>query len=84
MLAACTAEVKCLCLLNSLMLNADRSESVFVETVPQLRLLDVDSVTVAGTQLPVSDDLHEVARCRAVDNHLTFDKYTTAVAKACT
>jgi hypothetical protein len=39
------------------MLNADRSESVFVETVPQLRLLDVDSVTVAGTQLLVSDDL---------------------------
>jgi len=82
-LADCSSDVRLWYLQNSLQLNADKSESLIVGTAALLKQAapDVSSVTVAGVDLPVAEQMKVLGV--TLDRRLTFDKHATAVARAC-
>ena len=59
LLADCTDAVKQWYLVNGLLLSADKSEGICLSTSSQLRAA-ADTVTVAGTTLPVSEDIRSL------------------------
>jgi len=69
--------------LNGLQLNPDKSEALIVGTSSQLKqmLPAVPSLTVAGVNLPVSEQIKVLGVI--LDRRLTFQKHATAVAKSC-
>ena len=56
---ACTADVRQWYLQNGLLLNPDKSEALVVSTANQLCVVDssASSVSVAGVDLPVAEDM---------------------------
>jgi len=82
-LATCTADVRQWYLRNGLQLNPDKSEALIIGTTNQRQVAtaSLSSVTVAGVDLPVADEmkvLGDVLDCR-----LSFDRHTTSVTRAC-
>ena len=80
LLANCTDAVKQWYLVNALLLNADKLEAICLGTSSQLRAA-TDTVTVAGTALPVSKEIRSLGVI--IDRHLTFDSHISAVIKSC-
>jgi len=80
LLANCTDAVKQWYLVNGLLLNADKSEAICLGTSSQLRAA-ADTVTVAGTTLPVSEEIRSLGVI--IDWHLTFNSHISAVVKFC-
>ena len=83
-LAACTADVKQYRYLqNGLQLNPDKSEALVVGTANQLCAVDssVSSVSVAGVDLPVAEDMKVLGV--VLDRRLTFHKHVSMVAQSC-
>jgi len=78
-LAECTTEVRHWYLQNGLQLNPDKSEVLIVGKTNQLRAVtsSVSSVSMAGVDLPVADDI------KVLDRRLTFHKHVSAVARSC-
>ena len=68
---------------NSLQLSPDKLEALIVGTSSQLKqvLPAVQSLTVAGVNLPVSEQMKLLGVI--LDRRLTFEKHATAVAKLC-
>ena len=58
-LAACTSDVRLWYMQNGLQLNLDKSETLIVGTLSQLKQVQpaVPSMTVAGVNLPVSEQM---------------------------
>ena len=78
-LAECTADVRQWYTQNGrLQLNPDKSAAI-VGTTNQLCALapSVSSVSVAGIDLPVADEI------KVLDRRLTFHKHVSAVARSC-
>jgi len=82
-LAKCTNDVRQWYLQNGLQLNPDKSEALIVGTTNQLRAVtsSVSSVSVAGVELPVADDIKVLGV--VLDQRLTFHKHVSAVAQSC-
>ena len=76
----CTTDVRQWYLQNGLQLNPDKS---IVGTANQLRAVtsSVPSVSVAGVDLPVADDMKVLGV--VLDRRLTFYKHVTTVARSC-
>jgi len=70
-LAECTTDVRQWCLQNYLQLNPDKSEALITGTTNQLRA-SVSSVSMAGVDLPVADDI-------VLDRRLSFHKHISVV-----
>ena len=68
---------------NGLQLNPDKSEALIVGTTNQLRAVtsSVSSVSVAGVDLPVTDDIKVLGV--VLDQRLMFHKHVSAVARSC-
>jgi len=64
-LAACTADVRQWYMQNGLQLNPDKSEAVIIGTAKQLQSTHVQSVNVAGVDLPVAELGDEGDGCRS-------------------
>ena len=64
-------------------LNPDKSEALIVGTANQLRAVTpaISSVSVAGVDLPVAEDLKALGV--VLDRRLTFQRHVTAVARSC-
>ena len=78
----CTHAVKRWFLENDLLLNADKSEVMFVGTSAQLQKTDhIRSVNVADAVLPVSKKMKSLGV--VLDSHLNFSDHVNMVAKAC-
>jgi hypothetical protein len=78
----CTHAVKRWFLENDLLLNADKSEVMFVGTAAQLQKTDhIRSVNVADAVLPVSKKMKSLGF--VLDSHLNFSDHVNMVAKAC-
>ena len=77
-LAACTSDVKQWYMQNGLQLNPDKSEALIIGTANQLRTVTpaVSSVSVAGVDLPVADELKALGV--VLDRRLTFQKSTVS------
>jgi len=82
-LAECTTDVRQWYLQNGLQLNPDKSEALIDGTTNQLRAMtsSVSSVSVAGVDLPVSDDIKVLGV--VLDRRLSFHKDVSAVARSC-
>ena len=80
LLADCTATVKQWYLVNGLLLNANKSEAICLGTSSQLRAA-TDTVTVAGTKLPVSEEIRSLGVI--IDRRLTFESHISGVVKSC-
>jgi len=82
-LAECTTDVREWYLQNGLQLNPDKSEALIVGTANQLRAVTppVSSVSVAGVDLPVADDIRVLGV--VLDRRLSFHKHVLAVARSC-
>jgi len=82
-LAECTTDVRQWYPQNGLQLNPDKSEAHIVGTTNQLRAVtsSVSSVSVAGVDLPVADDITVLGV--VLDRRLTFHKHVSAVARSC-
>jgi len=76
-------DVKQRYLQNGLQLNPDKSEALIVGTNNQLRAVtsSVPSVSVAGVDLPVADDMKVLGV--VLDRRLTFHKHVSTVARSC-
>jgi len=70
-------------ILNCLQLNPDKSEALVVGTSTELQVVTstTSSVTVAGADLPLAEDMKVLGV--VLDRRLTFDRHVTAVARAC-
>ena len=78
----CSRTVKQWFLENDLLLNADKSEVMFVGTAAQLQRTDhIQSVNVADAALPVSRELKSL--WVVLDRHLNFSDHVITVARAC-
>jgi len=68
---------------NGLQLNLDKSEALIVGTTKQLHAVtsSVSSVSVAGVDLPVADDIKVLEV--VLDRRLSFHKHISAVAQSC-
>jgi len=68
---------------NGLQLNPDKSEALIVGTTDQLRAMtsSVSSVSVAGVDLPVADDIKVLGV--VLDRRLSFHKHVSAMARSC-
>jgi len=68
---------------NGLQLNPDKSEALIVGTTNQLRAVasSVSSVSVAGVDLPVADEIKVLGV--ALDQRPSFHKHVSAVARSC-
>ena len=82
-LAECTTDVRQWYLQNGLQLNPDKSKALIVGTTNQLRAVtsSVSSVSMAGVDLPVADDIKVLGV--VLDRRLTFHKHVSAVARSC-
>jgi len=81
-LSECTVDVKCWYLSNGLQLNPDKSEVMFVGTTYQLTAASsIRSVAVAGTQLPVADEMKTLGV--VLDSRLTFSNHVSSVVRSC-
>jgi hypothetical protein len=77
----CSKAVKRWFAVNDLLLNADKSDFMFIGTSAQLAAAPVnDDVTVAGVSLPVSNEIKSLGVI--LDSRLTFNAHATAVCKA--
>jgi len=65
---------------NGLQLNPDKSEALIVGTTNQLHAVtsSVSSVSMAGVDLPVADDIKLLGI--VLDRHLSFHKHISAMA----
>ena len=79
----CTADVRQWYLRNGLQLNLDKSEALIIGTINQLQVAtaSLSSVTVAGVDLPVADEMKVLGV--VLDRRLSFDRHATSVARAC-
>ena len=78
----CSRAVKRWFLENDLLLNAEKSEVMFVGTAAQLQKTDhVQSVNVADAVLPVSMKIKSLGV--VLDRHLNFSDHVNTVARAC-
>jgi hypothetical protein len=67
---------------NNLLINADKSEVVFIGTSAQLHAVStVNQIPVAGSSLTLSSQLKTLSVI--VDPKPTFDAHVSAVCKAC-
>ena len=68
---------------NGLQINSDKSEALIVGTTNQLQVTtaSLSSVTVAGVDLPVADEMKVLGV--VLDRRLSFDRHATSVARAC-
>jgi len=68
---------------NGLQLNPDKSEALIVGTTNQLRAVtsSMSSVSVAGVDLPVADDIKVLGV--VLDRRLTFHKHVSVVVQSC-
>ena len=67
---------------NGLQLNPDKSEVLVFGTTKQLQATSsVTSVTVAGVDLPVADEMKVLGV--TLDCRLTFDKHVSAMVRSC-
>jgi len=68
---------------NGLQINSDKSEALIVGTANQLQVAtaSLSSVTVAGVDLPVADEMKVLGI--VLDRRLSFDRYATSMAMAC-
>ena len=66
---------------NGLQLNPDKLEALIVGTTNQLRVVtsSVSSVSVAGVDLPVADDIKVLGV--VLDRRLSFHKHVSAVMR---
>jgi len=82
-LAACTADIKQWYLQNGLQLNPDKSEALVVGTANQLCVVgsSVSSVSVAGVDLPVAEDMKVLGV--VLNRRLTFHRHVSIVARSC-
>lgn len=81
-LELCSLEVKAWFLENDLLLNADKSDVMFIGTSAQLSASSsLSSVTVAGENLVPTSELKSLGV--VLDNRLTFNAHVTAVCRAC-
>jgi len=82
-LAACTADIRQWYLQNGLQLNPDKSEVLAIGTTTQLQAATstVSSVSVAGVDLAVSDEMKVLGV--VLDRRLSFDSHARTVARAC-
>jgi len=82
-LAECTTEVRQWYLQNGLELNPDKSEALIVGMTNHLRAMtsSVSSVSVAGVDLPVADDIKVLGVM--LDRRLSFHKHVSAVVRSC-
>jgi len=82
-LATCIADVRQWYLRNGLQLNPDKSEALIIGTTNQLQVVtaSLSSVTVAGVDLPVADEMKVLGV--VLDRRLSFDRHVTSVARAC-
>jgi len=66
---------------NGLQLNLDKSEALVLGTVRQLQATSsVMSMTVAGVDLPVADEMKVLGVI--LDRRLTFGKHASALARS--
>ena len=78
----CTNAVKAWYLQNDLLLNANKSEVMFVGTTKSLESVkNVTSVNVAGTSLPVTKEIKSLGVI--LDSRLNLDSHVRAVCKSC-
>ena len=77
----CTTDVKQWYMHNGLQLNPDKSEALIVGTANQLHAVTpaVSSVSVAGVDLPVAEDLNALGVM--LDRRPTFQKHVMAVVR---
>ena len=54
---------------------------MFIGSSAQLKHIAIDSVTVAGAQLPISTKVKSLGVI--IDSRLSFDLQVTAIARAC-
>ena len=82
-LAACTADVRQWYMQNGLQLNPDKSEALVIGTTNQLHATTspVTTVSVAGVDLPVADELKVLGV--VLDKRLSLNSHATSVARAC-
>jgi len=81
-LSECTAHVKYWYLSNGLQLNPDKSEVMLAGTVYQLQAaLIITSVEVAGTQLPVADEMKTLGVI--IDSQLKFNSHVSSIIRSC-
>jgi len=82
-LAECTTDVRQWYLQNGLQLNPDKSEGLIVGTTNQLRAVtsSVSSVSVAGVDLPLADDIKVLGV--VIYRRLSFHKHVSAVVRSC-
>jgi len=68
---------------NGLQLNPDKSEALIIGTANQLQVAtaSLSSVTVAGVDLPVADEMKVIGVF--LDRRLSFDRHATSVVRAC-
>ena len=71
----------CTYMQNGLQLNPDKSEALIVGTSSQLTSTSAMSVSVAGVDLPVADEMKVLGV--VLDRRLSFDRHATSVARAC-
>jgi len=64
---------------NGLQLNPDKSEALVLGTAKQLQ--ETSSMTVAGVDLPVADEMQVLGV--TLYRRLTFDKHVSAGARSC-
>ena len=77
----CFSAVKLWFAQNNLLLNADKSELMFIGTSAQLSAVAIDSVKVSGAKLPVSTMIKSLGDI--IDSRLSFDLQVNAIARAC-
>jgi len=80
LLADCTAAVKQWYLVNGLLLNANKSEAICLGMPSQLWSA-TDTVTIAGTMLPVSEEICSLGV--TINRRVTFKSHISAVVKSC-
>ena len=81
-LECCSQSVKVWFAENELLLNADKSDVMFIGTSAQLcAAKSVTSVVVAGTSLHPTDELKSLGV--VIDSRLTFAAHALAVRRAC-
>jgi len=82
-LAMCTVDVRQWYLRNGLQVNPDKSETLIIGTTKQLQVAtaSLSSLTVAGVDLPVADEMKVLGV--VLDRRLSLDRHATSVARAC-
>jgi Reverse transcriptase (RNA-dependent DNA polymerase) len=77
----CSSAVKLWFAQNHLLLNADKSELMFIGTSAQLSAVAIESIKVAGAKLPVSTKIKSFGVI--IDSRLSFYSQVNTIARAC-